>query len=440
MKKTFTLKSSKSKPLNGVINVPSDKSISIRSLIISSICIGNTKIFGLLESDDVINTLKVLKKLNIKIEKKNSFYEISGQGGFFSDPLTPLDFGNSGTGVRLMAGLLSTSEINATLSGDISLSSRPMKRIIEPLNKMNVSISHQDGLLPIKVFNHKKRHVPINHTLNIGSAQVKSSILLAALNIKGTTKIIEKIPSRDHTEIMLEFMGANLRREKNIISLTSPNFLKPKNLKVPGDFSSAAFVIIAVLLSEKSKVIIKDLGLNYFRTGLLDVLKEMNAKISISNKRNFNGELVGDIEVESSNLSSTIVINKNITPRLIDEYPILFVAASFASGVSEFYGLKELKIKESNRLKSMAKALSEGGVRLELGDDSIKIFGEQSQEGGNHVMTERDHRVAMSMLVFGFFSRKSIVIDEMEMIKTSFPGFKEIFQSLGANIEYLQKF
>ena len=166
----------------------------------------------------------------------------------------------------------------------------------------------------------------------------------------------------------------------------------------------------------------------------------MNAKISISNKRNFNGELVGDIEVESSNLSSTIVINKNITPRLIDEYPILFVAASFASGVSEFYGLKELKIKESNRLKSMAKALSEGGVRLELGDDSIKIFGEQSQEGGNHVMTERDHRVAMSMLVFGFFSRKSIVIDEMEMIKTSFPGFKEIFQSLGANIEYLQKF
>ncbi len=438
MKKSFTLKSSKSKPLNGVIDVPSDKSISIRSLIIPSICIGNTRVYRLLESDDVINTLKVLKKLNIKIEKKNEYYEIFGQGGFFSDPPTPLNFGNSGTAVRLMAGLLCTSEINAVLSGDKSLSSRPMKRIIEPLNKMNVSISHQNGLLPIKIFNHKKKHVPINHTLNIGSAQVKSSILLAALNIKGTTTIIEKVPSRDHTEIMLEYLGANLQREKNIISLSSPNFLKPKDIKVPGDFSSAAFIIIAVLLSKKSKVKIKDVGLNFFRTGLLDVLKKMNANIFIDNKRKFNGEVVGDIEVKSSNLNSTIV-NKNIAPRLIDEYPILFVAASFSSGVSEFYGLKELKIKESNRLKSMAKALSENGVKLELGDDSIKILGEESQEGGNLVMTDSDHRVAMSMLIFGFFSKKAIVIDEMEMIKTSFPSFKEVLQGLGAKIEYFQK-
>ncbi len=438
MKKSFTLKSSKSKPLNGVIDVPSDKSISIRSLIIPSICIGNTRVYRLLESDDVINTLKVLKKLNIKIEKKNEYYEIFGQGGFFSDPLTPLHFGNSGTAVRLMAGLLCTSEINAILSGDKSLSSRPMKRIIEPLNKMNVSISHQNGLLPIKIFNLKKKHVPINHTLNIGSAQVKSSILLAALNIKGTTTIIEKIPSRDHTEIMLKYLGANLQREKNIISLSSPNFLKPKDLKVPGDFSSAAFIIIAVLLSKKSKVKIKDVGLNFFRTGLLDVLKKMNAKIFIDNKRIFNGEVVGDIEVKSSNLNSTIV-DKNIAPRLIDEYPILFVAASFSNGVSEFYGLKALKIKESNRLKSMARALSENGVKLELGDDSIKILGEESQEGGNLVMTDSDHRVAMSMLIFGFFSKKSIIIDEMEMIKTSFPSFKEVLQGLGARIEYFQK-
>ena len=439
MKKTFTLKSFKSKPLNGLINVPSDKSISIRSLIISSVCIGNTKIFNLLESDDVINTLKVLRGLDIKIKKKTSYYEVSGQGGFFSDPENSLNFGNSGTAVRLMTGLLSTSEINATLTGDKSLSSRPMKRVIEPLSKMNVSISDHDGLLPIRISHDNKKHIPIRHTLNIGSAQVKSSILLAALNVKGTSKIIEKIASRDHTEIMLKYLGAQIKKQKNIISLTSPNFLKPKDLKIPGDFSSAAFIIIAVVLSKKSKVKIKDVGINFFRTGLLDVLKKMNANILIKNKRKFNGESVGDIEIESSNLTSTIV-QKNIVPRLIDEYPILFVAASFASGTSKFYGLRELKIKESNRLKSMAKALSEGGVKLHLGDDFIEISGKSSQQGGNLVKTESDHRVAMSMLVFGFFSKKPIVIDDMKMIKTSFPGFKELFVNLGAKIEYVQKF
>ena len=253
MKKTITLKSSKSKPLNGIITVPSDKSISIRSLIISSTCLGSTKVFNLLESDDVLNTLKVLKTLQIKIIKKNDFYEISGQGGFFSDPQKTLHFGNSGTGVRLMTGLLSTSEINATLTGDKSLSSRPMKRIIDPLQEMNVSITHNDGLLPIKIFNHNNQHIPINHTLNVGSAQVKSCILLAALNIKGTTKIVEKIPSRDHTEIMLKFLGANLTKEGKEIKLTSPNFLKPNELRIPGDFSSASFVIIAVLLSKKKQ-------------------------------------------------------------------------------------------------------------------------------------------------------------------------------------------
>ena len=439
MKKTFTLKSFKSKPLNGLVNVPSDKSISIRSLIISSICIGNTKIFNLLESDDVINTLKVLRKLKIKIKKKTYYYEVFGQGGFFSDPEHSLDFGNSGTAVRLMTGLLSTSEINATLTGDKSLSSRPMERVIQPLSKMNISVTDRDGLLPIKITNDKKTHIPIKYNLNIGSAQVKSSILLAALNVKGTSTIVEKIPSRDHTEIMLKYLGARIEKQKNIISLTSPNFLKPKDLTIPGDFSSAAFIIIAVLLSQKSKVKIKQVGLNFFRTGLLDVLKKMNAKISIKNKQKFNGESVGDIEVESSNLISTTV-NKNIVPRLIDEYPILFVAASFASGTSKFFGLKELKIKESNRLNSMAKALSDNGVKLNLGDDFIEISGEQSQQGGSLVKTESDHRVAMSMLIFGFFSKKPIVIDDMKMIKTSFPGFKDIFNNLGAKIEYVQKF
>ena len=439
MKKAFTLKSSKSKPLNGSITVPSDKSISIRSLIISSLCIGNTKIFNLLESDDVLNTLKVLKKLDIKIKKRKNFYEIYGQGGSFSEPKTNLNFGNSGTGVRLMAGLLSTSEVNVTLTGDKSLSSRPMERIIKPLQKMNVSINDRNGLLPIKILNKKKKHIPIRHTLKIGSTQVKSCLLLAAFNIKGTTEIIEKIPSRDHTEIMLKYLGANLKKKKDKISFTSPNFLKPKDLKIPGDFSSAAFIIVAVLLSKESRVRIKDVGLNFYRIGLLDVLKKMKAKITIENKRKFGGEIVGDIQVESSKLMA-ITVNKKLSPRLIDEYPILFVAASFASGLSNFRGLNELKVKESNRLKSMAKALSEAGVKLKLGKDSIEIKGDKSQIGGNLVSTESDHRIAMSMLIFGLFSNKSIVIDEMTMIKTSFPGFKETFEKIGAKIEYLQKY
>ena len=438
MKKSFTLKSSKSKPLNGTVTIPSDKSISIRSLIIGSLCIGNTKVFNLLESDDVLNTLKVLKKLNVKIEKNENFYEIYGQGGYFDRPSSDLNFGNSGTGVRLMAGLLSTSEIDASLTGDNSLSSRPMKRIIEPLLKMNVSIKDNNGLLPIKIRNEKKKHIPINYTLSIGSAQVKSCLLLAALNIKGTTRIIEKIPSRDHTEIMLRYLGADLKKKKNTISLTSPNFLKPKDIRIPGDFSSAAFVIVAVLLSKKSKVKIKDVGLNFYRIGLLDVLKSMKAKISISNKRKFSGEVVGDIEVESSELIATNV-KKNLSPRLIDEYPILFVAAAYAKGVCNFQGLDELKFKESNRLKSMANALLNGGVKLKLGKDSILIEGNKSQVGGNFVTTESDHRVAMSMLIFGLFSDKSIIIDEMKMIKTSFPNFKETFEKIGAQIGYVQK-
>ncbi|GIR25561.1 MAG: hypothetical protein CM15mP40_01690 [Alphaproteobacteria bacterium] len=223
------------------------------------------------------------------------------KGGFFSDPQKILHFGNSGTGVRLMAGLLSTSEINATLTGDKSLSSRPMKRIIDPLQEMNVSITHNNGLLPIKVFNHNNQYIPINHTLNVGSAQVKSCILLAALNTKGTTKIVEKIPSRDHTEIMLKFLGANLIKEKNVIKLTSPNFLKPKELKIPGDFSSAAFVIIAVLLSKKQSNI-KRCGSKLLQDWSFRRFKKMNANITVKNKRKFNGEIVGDIEVESSNL------------------------------------------------------------------------------------------------------------------------------------------
>ena len=436
MKKTFTLKSSKCKSLKGILHVPPDKSISIRALLISSICFGNTKIFNLLTSDDVLDTLKAIKKLGIKIKKQKDFYEVYGNGGYFSDPQNELYMGNSGTGSRLVCGLLCNRGVNAKITGDASLSSRSMMRIIKPLSKMNAKFKHNNGFLPIQIEDNRNSGIPINYELKVGSAQIKSAILLAGLNLKGIVKIKEIFPSRNHTEIMLKFLGVNIKKSKKIISLESPNFLKPKNLHIPGDFSSAAFVIVAALITKHSSICIKDVGLNYFRIGLIDVLKKMNVKISIGNKRSVNGELIGDIKVKSSKLSSTKVSRK-ISPRLIDEYPVLFVAASYASGISKFYGLSELKFKESDRLRTMAEALTNAGVKILETEDSLEIEGKEKNIGGNIVQTRFDHRIAMSMLVFGLGSEKPVEIDDMKMIKTSFPNFKEILEKIGARIEYI---
>ena len=438
IKNTFTLKSLKSKCLTGKLSVPADKSISIRALLISSICFGNTRILNLLESEDVKNTLNCLKKLGVKISKKGSQFEVFGQGGFFDNPRKELFLGNSGTGLRLLIGLLSTRNINANFTGDESLSSRPMMRIVEPLKKMNVLIKHNNGYLPINLENNNDYYMPIKYSLEIGSAQVKSAILLASLSLSGTTILKEKFPSRDHTEILLKYLGANIKKEKNIITLKSPNFLKPKDIFVPGDFSSAAFLIVAALITKESKIILEKVGLNFFRTGLLEVLKKMNAKIHISNKKIINGEVVGDIIAESSNLVSTRV-DSNVAPRLIDEFPILFVAASYASGKSSFKGLEELKFKESDRLKTMADALEGAGVKLGLKRDSLEVIGDKTQQGGNYVFTKNDHRIAMSMLTFGLAAEKSITIDDSSMIKTSFPKFKEILNSLNASISNVSK-
>ena len=437
-KNTFTLKSLKSKCLVGKLSVPADKSISIRALLISSICFGNTKISNLLESEDVKNTLNCLKKLGIKISKKGNQFEIFGQGGFFDHPKEDLFLGNSGTGLRLLVGLLSSRNISANFTGDESLSSRPMMRIIEPLIKMNALVKHNNGCLPIKIENNNDSSLPITYSLKIGSAQVKSAILLAGLNLRGTTIIKEKIPSRDHTEILLNYLGANISKEKNVITLKSPNFLKPKDIFIPGDFSSAAFLIVAALITKGSKIILKNVGLNFYRTGLLDVLKKMNAKINILNKDIINGELIGDIIVESSSLISTDV-DSSLAPRLIDEFPILFVAASYASGKSIFRGLEELKFKESDRLKTMADALKNAGVEIHLKKNSLEVMGNKKQKGGSYVVTKNDHRIAMSMLTFGLAAEKSITIDDSSMIKTSFPKFRETMNSLNATISNVSK-
>ena len=328
--------------------------------------------------------------------------------------------------------------MNVNFTGDESLSSRPMMRIIEPLERMNVLIKHNNGYLPIKLESNNDSSIPIKYSLEIGSAQVKSAILLASLNLNGTTILKEKFPSRDHTEILLKYLGANIKKQENVITLKSPNFLKPKDIFVPGDFSSAAFLIVAALITKQSKIILENVGLNFFRTGLLEVLKKMNASINIFNKKIINGEIVGDILAESSNLVSTEV-DSNLAPRLIDEFPILFVAASYASGKSTFKGLEELKFKESDRLETMAIALKDAGVELGLKKDSLEVTGNKTQRGGNYVVTKSDHRIAMSMLTFGLAAEKSITIDDSSMIKTSFPKFKEIFNSLNANISNVSK-
>ena len=436
MKYSFTLKSYKSKCLEGNLSVPSDKSISIRALILASYCIGKCKIFNLLESDDVLNTLQVVKKLGIKIEKKKEYYIVHGNGGHYEEPETELYFGNSGTGIRLFAGLLSSSNLNATLTGDKSLSSRPMLRVIKPLEKMNLILKHKNGFLPIKIEKNNNFTLPCNHKLTSGSAQVKSAILLASLGVAGKTTILEKIGSRDHTEIMLKYLGAKIRINGEKISLESPNFLKSRDIYIPGDFSSAAFLIVAALIIPKSKITIKNVGLNYYRIGLIDVLKKMNAIIKIKNKRKLNDEEIGDIDVLSSNLIGVNFTGK-ISPRMIDEYPIVFVAASFASGTSVFKGLGELKVKESNRLKVMYDTLKSLGVKIKMGDSHMKIEGSKNYNCNAKIKTFDDHRIAMSSLVFGMASNGSVAIDDMSMINTSFPNFKETFEGLGAKIKFI---
>ena len=438
MKKN-TLKSSKSKILSGYLVLPGDKSISHRAIILSSLAIGNSKIYGLLESDDVINTVKSIRNLGVTILKKKDHYLVEGNGGIFKKKTQQLYFGNSGTGVRLITGMLATKKINIILTGDESLSTRPMQRVIDPLNLIGAKIESNNGKLPI-IINKSEILMPEKFISEIGSAQIKSAFLLAALNISGTCTYIEKKPSRNHSEIMLKNFGAKISVKKSgtskIIKIFGSTPLESKNVRVPGDFSSAAFIIVAVLLVPGSKVIFENLGLNFYRTGLIDVLKKMGAQIKVKRTYLVNGERVGDLEVVSSKLKS-INLDGGISARMIDEYPILFVAASFADGITFLRNLEELKFKESDRLKSMAEALRKCGVKINVKNDSIKIYGKKTQKGGCQIKTFKDHRIAMAMLIFGMISEEPVSVDEIGMIETSFPDFYLVMKKIGANLEYI---
>ena len=423
----------------GTINIPGDKSISHRALIIGSQATGIVKVTNLLESADVFSTMNALRKFGVHIVKRGKDYYVYGLvvGGLREYNGT-INCGNSGTTARLMMGLLSTYPITINFIGDKSLSKRPMARVINLLREFGANaLPENKNTMPFK-FLGSYVGLQNDQKLNVPSAQLKSAWCLAALNTKGISTLEERFETRDHTEIMLKYLGANIKvkksKNKKIISIFGKTPIDAKDISVPGDISSAAFMIILALISKNSKVIIKNVLLNPTRTGILDVLKKMKAKIKIKNKKNICGEVVGDIEAQSSNLKATTVPEK-MAPRLIDEYPILFIAACFAKGTSIFNGIEELRVKESDRIKSMEDGLKPLGVKISSTKSSVKITGTNSFKLNKKIKVDAkgDHRIAMSFYILSQVLKKSFKIKDFNYVKTSFPSFTKTINTLKKN-------
>jgi 3-phosphoshikimate 1-carboxyvinyltransferase len=423
----------------GTINIPGDKSISHRALIIGSQATGIVKISNLLESADVFSTMNALRKFGVHIIKRGKDYHVYGLvvGGLREYNGT-INCGNSGTTARLMMGLLSTYPITINFIGDKSLSKRPMARVINLLKEFGANaLPENKNTMPFK-FLGSYVGLQNDQKLNVPSAQLKSAWCLAALNTKGISTLEERFETRDHTEIMLKYLNANIKvkksKNKKIISIFGKTPIDAKDISVPGDISSAAFMIILALISKNSKVTIKNVLLNPTRTGILDVLKKMKAKIKIKNKKTVCGEIVGDIEAKSSNLKATTVPEK-MAPRLIDEYPILFIAACFAKGTSNFKGIEELRVKESDRIKSMEDGLKPLGVKVSSTKSSVKITGTNSFKLNKKIKIDAkgDHRIAMSFYVLSLVLNKSFKIKDFNYVKTSFPIFTKTINTLKKN-------
>ena len=432
--------SSKSSDLNGEITIPGDKSISHRCVILSSLAIGESKINGLLNSSDFNCTINAMKSFGASIYmSSNDECTVNGIGiGSLRQPDNPLDFGNSGTAVRLIFGLVSTYPIETHFTGDDSLTQRPMRRVTDPLTDFGANFHLRNKeFLPI-VVKGANLAIPITYEMEVASAQVKSAILLAGLNTPGITTVIEKEKTRDHTETLLKYYGYEISQEernnKNFISLEGQKFLSPVNIKVPGDPSSAAYPVVAGLICKNSNIKIKNVLLNPTRDGLYRCLDEMGAKITYSNKKNEAGEITYDLEVKSSSLKP-IDVPAERAPSMIDDYPILAVAASLTNGISIFRGLSELKVKESDRLLGIYNFLSKNGIEAKIDSNNLIINGSSGgPKGGGLVETNLDHRIAMSSIILGMVSDESIRIDDIETIKTSFPNFIELMKKLGARI------
>lgn len=423
----------------GVISLPGDKSISHRSLIIGSQATGIVKVSNLLESADVFSTMNALRKFGVNIFKKGKDYYVYGLVvGGLKEYNGTLNCGNSGTTARLMMGLISTYPVKIKFTGDKSLSKRPMQRVINLLREFGANaLPENKNTMP---FTFLGSYVGLQNDqkLKVPSAQLKSAWCLAALNTKGISTLEEPFETRDHTEIMLKYLGANITvkktKNKKIISIFGKHPMDAKDISVPGDISSAAFMMVLALISKNSKVTIKNVLLNPTRTGILDVFKKMRAKIKIKNKKIICGEIVGDLEVQSSNLKATTV-NEKMAPRLIDEYPILFIAACFAKGTSNFKGIEELRVKESDRIKSMEDGLKPLGAKITSTKSSVKITGVQSFKLNKKIKIDAkgDHRIAMSFYVLSQVLNKSFKIKDFNYVKTSFPSFTKTINKLRQN-------
>lgn len=420
-------------PLRGTISIPGDKSISHRALMFAGLAVGCSTITGLLEGEDVLATAAAMRAFGAQITRStDGIWTVHGAGvGSLLAPRQALDMGNSGTSTRLLMGLVASHAITATFVGDASLSGRPMKRVIDPLSQMGASIeASAGGTLPL-MLRGANPAVPITYRLPVASAQVKSAVLLAGLNTPGITRVIEPVPTRDHTERMLTGFGAKLEvGEENgerIIAVHGEADLKPMDVTVPGDPSSAAFFMVAATIVPGSDLTIRNVGLNPTRAGLLQVLRQMGADITEVDPREVGGEPVADLRVRHAALTG-VDIDPAIAPSMIDEFPVLFVAAALAKGTTRATGLEELRVKESDRLAAMAAALTAAGARVDEHEDGLTIHGTGGEPlpgtpDGASVSTRLDHRIAMSMAVAGLVSRAGVSVDDTSPINTSFPTF-----------------
>ena len=420
----------------GNINIPSDKSISHRSIIIPSIAKGISEINNLLMSEDVLHTLEAFKALGVKIENNYDKIIIHGKGlNSLTKPNKNIYLGNSGTSARLLTGLLASQPFDSILEGDESLSLRPMARIMDPLKLMGAEFENISGTLPLKIIGKSLNKSKIE--IKIPSAQIKSGLILAAINTEGVSHLIEKNITRDHTENMLKSFGADIEIQKNgnetSIYINGKKELKSNNIHVPSDLSSSAFFIVAALINKGSKITMNNININPTRDGILKALKKMGAKINTKNQRKVSGEILADLEVEYSDLYGC-ELDSEIAKLMIDEYPILSIAAAFAKGPSIFKGLKELKVKESDRLELIRLNLVNCGCDCEVINDNLFINPSKIYNPiNNKIRTNFDHRIAMSFAVMGS-KIDNLIIEDAECINTSFPNFVEKFNNAGGNI------
>ena len=427
-------------PLKGRLRPPGDKSISHRAMIFGLLSVGVTRVDGLLEGEDVLRTAAACRALGATITRDGPSWVVRGMGiGSLLAPREPLDFGNAGTGARLMLGVVGGHPLRATFDGDASLRKRPMRRILDPLALMGVRVIEQaeGGRCPITIQG-TAEPTPIEYTTPVASAQIKSAVLLAGLNSPGRTTVIETEASRDHTEKMLAFFGADIHVEafgdtgRKVVLQGRPEF-RPRPIVVPADPSSAAFAVVAATIVPGSDVIVEGVMMNPLRIGLITTLLEMGAAIEVLDRRVEGGEDVADLRVRAAPLTGVDVPAAR-APSMIDEYPVLAVAASFAAGTTRMNGLKELRVKESDRLEAVAAGLAEAGVTHAIeGDDLLVQGGGGLVEGGGFVATQLDHRIAMSFLVLGLAARKPMGIDDADMIATSYPRFEADMTRLGAS-------